>query len=205
MSPPIKIDNIYASKARCLKCKREFLLQDHMENGENVPLLSELKTNVTILRNICPDCLKELTPSGNLRVLKNGPLGVIKEDVYGPGIHGDISEPQIRRTTTDYYSRPTVPGQEMQQKIGNFLFWILVITSISAGLYSFASKFLPLNLPNFPFYPYIIAHAFIFLSIPRRIVWPLLVIVLINFGSATFRSTFFSHFGSTIWMVVGAQ
>lgn len=182
--------------------------------GERCGSSKEIRYHHHKGKSFCKGCLKKQAIAKPKEIVTAGAASFLsaKKEVEGkqmsspikmdPIYDRDIFEPQIRKTTPDYYSGPKVSRQGMQETVGNFLFWILVTTSIFVGLYSLASKFLPLNLPNFPFYPYIIAHAFIFLSIPRRIAWPLLIIVLLNLGSATFRNTFFSHFESTIWMVV---
>ena len=86
----------------------------------------------------------------------------------------------------------------------NWVFWILIVVSISVFTYSLTSKLFPkLNLPDFPFYPYIIGYALLILLIQFKKFIPLFTIIaLLNFGSPTFRGIFFSHFSSTIWTVV---
>jgi tetratricopeptide (TPR) repeat protein len=95
--------------------------------------------------------------------------------------------------------------QEESRKVIPFFSRLLIVIALLVFCYSFASKFVLTNLPGFPFYTYIVCYALLILLLqPTKFPPLLLIIVLLNFGSATFRGIFFSHFETTFWSVIFA-
>lgn len=82
----------------------------------------------------------------------------------------------------------------------SLLYRLLVFVSLVVLAYSVAAKFLIPSLPAFPFFPYIISYALLifFFRFSKGAFSLFIVMVLINFGSPTFRGIFFSYF-SNAW------
>lgn len=179
---------------KCLRCGKNYESWEHKDSND-------------LLQSVfCPDCIDEVKADLS--------RGVSPSDIMQAKFDDSrlVTPPEFNRYErqidldmpygTDYKPVPSISREDMQKKIVSFTFWVLIISSVAAFTYSLASRFLNMDLPSFPFYPYLIFHAIFLFGIPLRINFAALMVVLINFGFATFRSTFFSHFGNTTWMII---
>lgn len=177
---------------KCSICGKYFTWEDYLERFQDLSLdINEVSVQ------FCPACIEKTLNERNL--LYNSLKTNREESIFLrpdiPNFQRDFSFPQS----------PSISKEEIMRKTVSFFFWLLTIISICVFTYSTIYKLLgePSNLPHFPFYPYIIAYACLILLVQFSRFSPLLlIVVLINFGVPSFRGTFFSHFGSTIWMII---
>lgn len=189
---PIYKPSYTGDNRTCVLCKKQFSIEEHFEHIHTFDL--------EITNYVCPDCIRKFPAIGNA-------LSQIERKPIIKGLDfPDLKIPDFKREPT-FSPNPTISKKIPQVEIPasiNWVFWILIVVSISVFTYSLTSKLFPkLNLPDFPFYPYIIGYALLIILIQFKKFIPLFTIIaLLNFGSPTFRGIFFSHFSSTIWTVV---
>jgi tetratricopeptide (TPR) repeat protein len=141
--------------------------------------------NISI--DICPECLEEKLNLKNKSFFS--PVSTRRDSLIDNyHFRGIQKEPS-------FYHKPSISPEGFI----NFMFWLWLVISISVFTYSVIYKLFPhLNLPDFPFYPYILVYASLILLIQfKGVNLTIFLIVLLNFGFAKFRGIFFSHFSST--------
>lgn len=179
----------------CRKCGKQFSLEDYLKDysgdlekiKEILPSLLQNNQAWEVLGNHCPGCLGSLgLNDSHSNFTQRIPIWQENQN-NNPLLNINISTLQ----------------EEVNKKSIFFFSRLLVIISICIFGYSLAFKFLPLSLPTFPFYPYLIAlSCFIFIIWFKKIIPLHLVIVLSNFTSPAFRNIFFSYFDKPIWIII---